>query len=351
MATAKVISCGEVGYIATGFKDIHLAKVGDTLTVTSNQAQEPLPGYQEPKQMVFLGLFPVDTNDFTHLREAMEKLNLQDGAFTYRPINSPALGFGFHCGYLGRLHADIVHERLEREFGLSLIRTLPQVSYIIKLINGREQHIEYAQDFPDPSQIKEIREPVMMTQIFSSKEYVGVIMDLLAKYRGTYLDLSYLGDQVKFEYLVPLSELIVDFFDRIKSISSGYASVDYEFYEYRSVAAVKMDILVNKERVDALSVITVREKAVELGKFMTAKLKESIPKHNFEVPIQAAIGAKIIAREDIKAFRKDVTAKLYGGDRTRKDKLLDIQKKGKKKMKMIGKVEIPKEAFLSVLSS
>lgn len=345
------LSAGEVGFIATGLKDIHQAKVGDTITFKKAINVKALEGYAEPKPMVFLGLFPVDSDQFTALREAIEKLHLTDGAFTFRPINSPALGNGFHCGFLGRLHADIVHERLEREFGLSLIRTLPQVSYVLKLRSGKTVHVEYAQDFPDPSLILSILEPMMSTKIYSSKEYVGQIMELCSSYRGVFVDLKYLDHQVIFEYLLPLSELILDFFDKLKSISSGYATVDYEFYDYEPVDAVKMDILVHYQKVDALSIIVVKSKVNEMAKAFTKRLKTAIPRHNFEIPIQATIGGKIIAREDIKAFRKDVTAKLYGGDRTRKDKLLDTQREGKKKMKKLGRVEIPKEAFLSVLKS
>ncbi len=351
MIKSDVLSAGEVGYISTGLKDIHLAKVGDTITFASKNLPSPLPEYQEPKPMVFLGIFPIDTNLFPQLRESLEKLHLSDSAFTFRPINSPALGNGFHCGFLGRLHADIVHERLEREFNLSLIRTLPQVSYKLKLQGGKLTHIEYAQDFPDPSQIMEILEPVMLMQIYASKEYVGKIMELCSTHRATYLDLKYVGNQIKFEYLIPLSELIFDFFDRLKSISSGYATLDYEFYDYQKVEGVKLDFLVHYKKVDALSVIVVRNKAEQIAREFCKKLKQSIPRHSFEIPIQGVIGGKIIARENIKPFRKDVTAKLYGGDRTRKDKLLDIQKEGKKKMKMVGRVEIPKEAFLSVLKS
>lgn len=351
MVPCETLTAGEVGYVATGLKDIHQAKVGDTITLSLAKEVVALPGYQEPKPFVFLGLFPVDSDQFIALREAIEKLHLSDGAFTFRPINSPALGNGFHCGFLGRLHADIVHERLEREFGLSLIRTLPQVSYILKLTFAKTTHVEYAQDFPDPSQIQSILEPVMNTKIYSPKDYVGQVMELCSSHRGTFVDLKYIGNQVIFEYLIPLSELILDFFDKLKSISSGYATIDYEFYDYRQVDAVKLDILVHFNKVDALSVIVVKSKTLEIARLFTKKLKEAIPRHNFEIPIQAAIGGKIIAREDIKAFRKDVTAKLYGGDRTRKDKLLDTQKEGKKKMKRFGRVDIPKEAFLAVLKT
>lgn len=352
MVKSQFLNAGEVGYIATGFKDIHQAQVGDTIVFSNEISQvSALPGYQEPKPMVFLGLFSVDSNQFPEFRDAIEKLHLQDGAFSFRPINSPALGNGYHCGFLGKLHADIVAERLEREFGLSLIRTLPQVSYILNLVHGNKEHIEYAQDFPDPSQIKSILEPVMYVRIYSSKEYVGAVMDLASSKRGTFVDMKYIGNQVEFKYLIPLSELILDFFDKLKSISSGYATVDYEFYDYREVDAVKMDILVHYKKVDALSTIVVRSKVDELARSFTKKLKEAIPKHNFEIPVQAALDGKIVAREDIKAFRKDVTAKLYGGDRTRKDKLLEAQKKGKKIMKKIGNVEIPKEAFLAVLKN
>lgn len=351
MAVSETLFAGEVGYVATGLKDIHKAKVGDTITRFSNSQIEPLLGYQEPKPFVFLGFFPVDSNQFIDLRQAIEKLHLSDSAFTFRPTNSPALGNGFYCGFLGRLHADIVYERLEREFGLSLIRTLPQVTYIFKLKNGEILKIDSVQDFPNSSQIASISEPIVKTRIYSPKNFLGQIMELCASYRGQFKNLQYLGDQVVLEYFIPLAELILDFFDKLKSISSGYATLDYEFYDYNQVEAVKVDFLVHRQKINALSTIVVSSKAFEIARLFTKRLKEAIPQHNFEIPIQAAIGGKIIARENIKAFRKDVTAKLYGGDRTRKDKLLDIQKEGKKKMKKFGKVEIPKEAFLSVLKS
>ncbi len=352
MVDSQFLNAGDVGFIATGLKDIHEAKVGDTIIQQAfvNKVT-PLPGYLEPKPMVFIGLFPVESDQFPALREALEKLNLSDSAFTFRLITSPALGNGCHCGFLGMLHADIVAERLEREFGLSLIRSLPQVSYLVDLTNGKKQHVEYAQDFPQEQFIKSILEPVMYTRIYSNKQYVGGIMELSSNKRATFIDMKYIGDQVQFEYLIPLSELIFDFFDKLKSISSGYATIDYEFYDHRAVDAVKLEILVHYRKIDALSAIVVRSKANELAKSFTSKLKDAIPRHNFEIPVQAVVSGKIVARETIKAFRKDVTAKLYGGDRTRKDKLLDTQKKGKKIMKRFGKVEIPKEAFLAVLKS
>lgn len=354
MHLSHSLSTGEVGYIATGLKDVHLAQVGDTITdfVPAEREFEhisPLPGYRVVKPMVFFGLFPINSDEYLLLRQAIEKLHLSDSAFTYRPISSVALGNGFLCGFLGLLHAEVVQERLEREFNLSLISTTPSVEYHLTLFDGRVVKLQNASEFPDPSLIKEMREPVMMVTIFVPKDFTGPVMQLAQEKRGTLEDMQYKGDQVQFVYNLPLSEMILNFFDRLKSVTSGYASLDYEFYSYEVVDAIKLDILVNYEKVDALSLIVVRSEASTVGLSLVEKLKDVIPRQQFEIPIQAAIGGKIIARSDVKAFRKDVTQKLYGGDRTRKDKLLKAQKKGKKRMKMIGAIEIPQEAFLAVL--
>jgi GTP-binding protein LepA len=370
------LSTGEVGYIATGLKDVRFAKVGDTITTviasevrqslqitspserTRNDKIIPLPGYKEPKPMVFLSLFPINSEEFSYARETMEKLRLSDSAFTFRPISSLALGNGFHCGFLGLLHAEIVQERLSREFNLNMIATAPSVEYLLKLASDKAHlkvepdgfaHIQSATEFPDPTLITEVREPIMEVTIYTPKRYVGPIMQLAQEKRGTYVDQKYTADQVEFTYLIPLSEMIIDFFDRLKSITEGYASLDYEFFDYQVVDVVKIDILVNKEKVDALSFLIVRDQAHTRSIEITDRLAAVIPRQQFEVPIQAAIGGKVVARSDVKAFRKDVIAKLYGGDRTRKDKLLKKQKKGKARMKLIGRVEIPQEAFFEVL--
>ncbi len=354
MLQSAALFTGEVGYIATGLKDVHLAQVGDTITLNPNYNEQQsatiaLPGYKIVKPMVFLGLFPVNSDDFISAREAIEKLHLSDSAFSFRPISSLALGKGFHCGFLGLLHAEIVQERLEREFNLNIITTTPSVEYHLTLTTGKELIIQSADEFPDPSQIKEIKEPIMMMTVFTPKDYVGAIMQLSQEKRAVLHDMEYMGEQVKFTYTIPLAEMILDFFDRLKAVSSGYASLDYEYFSHEAVDAVKLDILVHYERVDALSMMVVRDQAQKIGALMADKLKDAIPRQQFQIPIQAALGGKIIARSDVKAFRKDVTQKLYGGDRTRKDKLLEAQKKGKKRMKMVGKVEIPQEAFLAVL--
>jgi len=395
MRPTEELHTGEVGYIATGLKEVALAKVGDTITLSSvilseakdlakrghprldssalpqNDRITPLPGYKEPKPMVFLGLFPIQSDEFSQVREALGKLRLSDSAFTYRPISSLALGNGFHCGFLGLLHAEVVQERLTREFNLSLFATAPSVEYLIKLNKSLDVgrwsldnevtkdkrlmtndviKIQSAAEYPDPSQIEETREPMMQLTIFSPKQYVGAIMQIVQDKRGEYIDLEYINEQAKFTYLMPLSEMIIDFFDQLKSVTQGYASLDYEFFDYQTVDVVKLDVLVNHEKVDAFSQLVVSSRAQYLGRRMVEKLAEVIPRKQFLIPIQAAIGGTIIARADVKPFRKDVTQKLYGGDRTRKDKLLDKQKKGKSKMKQVGNVEIPQEAFLKVFS-
>lgn len=362
IGTGEKLSAGEVGYIATGLKDVRFAKVGDTITLDGTRAVA-LPGYKEPKPMVFLGLFPINSEEFSYARETMEKLRLSDSAFTFRPISSLALGNGFHCGFLGLLHAEIVQERLSREFDLNMIATAPSVEYKLKVKSpaspaGRDKikieqdgymHIQSANEYPDPTVITETLEPVMHVTVYTPKRYVGPIMQLVQEKRGMFVNLVYTADQAEFTYRIPLSEMIVDFFDRLKSVTEGYASLDYEFDTYSPVDVAKIDILVNKEKVDALSFLVVRDQAHTRSVEITDRLAAVIPRHQFEVPIQAAIGGKVVARSDVKAFRKDVIAKLYGGDRTRKDKLLKKQKKGKARMKMIGRVEIPQEAFFEVL--
>lgn len=340
MTPSDGLRCGEVGYIATGLKDIQLAKVGDTITNSSGVT--PLPGYREPKAMVFLGLFPVDGSQYQEARDAMEKLRLSDSALAFRPISSAALGNGFHCGFLGLLHAEIVQERLTREFGLTMLATTPSVEYRVD-----HHSIQSAAEFPQRAQ--DVQEPVMQVTIYTPKQYVGAVMQRSQEKRGEYIDMKYAGDQVQLTYLVPLSEMIIDFFDRLKAATSGYASLDYEFFDYQPVEVSKVDILVNHENVDALSFLVVADQAQRRGRQIVERLAEVIPRQQFSIPIQAAIGGQIIARADVKPFRKDVTQKLYGGDRTRKDKLLKKQAKGKARMKMVGRVAIPQEAFFAVL--
>lgn len=377
MQEAKSLSTGEVGYIATGLKDVRMAKVGDTVTIVPDEEHIPhialLPGYKEPKSMVFVGLFPIESNEFQHAREAMEKLQLSDSAFTFRPISSLALGNGFHCGFLGLLHAEIVQERIQREFGLSLLATSPSVEYLLELKSGSSLSklgftassivhdeemeksgntvvsIQSATAYPDPTVVESVREPIMKVAVYCPKRFVGAVMQLSEEKRGEYIDLVYHGEQAEFTYLIPLSEMIVDFFDRLKSVTEGYASLDYEFFAYSPVEVSKVDILVNRERVDALAFLIVRDQAHRRGKEIVERLVKVLPRQQFSIPVQAAIGGEVIARDDIKAFRKDVIQKLYGGDRTRKDKLLDKQKKGKTRMKLIGKVQIPQSAFFDVL--
>lgn len=347
MNSVPTLATGEVGYIATGLKDLSVARVGDTVGYVG-ETFEPIQGYKEPKQMVYLSFFPVDNDDYLDLRESIEKLHLQDASFTYKPQSSLALGKGFLCGFLGLLHAEVVKERLDREFNQVVIATAPTVEYVVTKTNNEEILVRAPQDFPDAGEIRDIKEPIMYATIYAPKDSVGGIMQLTQDKRGQYINLEYVGEQAKFTYMIPLSDMIVDFFDRLKSISSGYASLEYEFYEYKYVDAVKLDVLLNHEKVDAFSQIVVREKMQGIANNLVEKLKEHIPKHQFEIPIQAAIGGKIVARSDIKSFRKDVTAKLYGGDRTRKDKLLEAQKKGKKRLRSFGRVNIPQETFLEI---
>jgi GTP-binding protein LepA len=347
---SDLLNAGEVGYIATGLKDIHTVKVGDTIGL-EKQDPEPLPGYKEVKPFVFVSIYPVENDKFPQLREALEKLSLSDSSLSFEPETNSALGFGFRCGFLGLLHADIIQERLEREYNLDLISTTPTVEYKIELTNNETIYIKNPADFPDRSRIKTIYEPYIILKMISPKEYTGSIMQLTDDRRGTLLKMEYPSENtVVFEYELPLVELVFNYYDDLKSVTSGFASLDYEFTEHKPVDAVKMDILVHKEIVEPLSHIVIRNKADEIGKTLLKKLKEVIPKQQFKVALQAAIGGKIIAREDIPAMRKNVLAGIYGGHRERKDKLLEIQKKGKKRMKMIGKVEIPQEAFRQILT-
>lgn len=347
MKVNEKLNAGEVGFISTGLKDLSQARVGDTLTQTNSKVA-PLPGYKEPKPMVYVSLFPTDNDDYLLLRESLEKLHLSDCSFTYKPHSSAALGKGFLCGFLGLLHAEIVNERLGKEFDLSVIATSPTVEYQIDFNHAPTRMLQSPDDFPDPSTIKQIKEPVMYTTIYTPSETVGSVMQLCQEKRAEYVNLEYIGNQAKFTYIIPLSEMIVDFFDRLKSQTSGFASLDYEFYEYKQVDAVKVDIFINRKRVDAFSQIMIKASAFDLSEKIVNKLKTLLPRQQFQIPIQAAIGGKIIARSDVKSFRKDVTQKLYGGDQTRKDKLLDAQKKGKKKMRSVGDVDIPQEVFFEL---
>ena len=348
---AKAIGVGEVGYLITGVKDVRQSKVGDTITLAGNAAKEALGGYREPKPMVFSGLYPLDGSDFPELREALDKLKLNDAALVYEPESSVALGFGFRCGFLGLLHLEIVRERLEREFNLDLISTAPNVIYQVKMDNGKELTVTNPSEFPN-GKISEVHEPVVRATILTPNEFVGAIMELCQARRGNLLGMDYLSeDRVEMRYTLPLAEIVFDFFDQLKSRTRGYASLDYETTGDQSADLVKVDILLHGDPVDAFSAIVHRDKAYAYGVMMASKLKELIPRQQFEVPIQAAIGAKIIARETIRAMRKDVLAKCYGGDISRKRKLLEKQKEGKKRMKMVGRVEVPQEAFIAALST
>lgn len=343
------LECGEVGFVVAGIKELRAAKVGDTITTLPRAASEPLPGFREIKPQVFAGLYPVESSEYDSLREALEKLKLNDAALQFEPETSQALGFGFRCGFLGLLHMDIVQERLEREFGQNLITTAPSVVYEVVLRSGEVQRIENPSRLPDPSKIEEIREPIITAHIFVPQDYLGPVLTLCNQKRGVQVDLRYHGRQVHAIFELPMNEVVMDFFDRLKSVSRGYASLDYEFKEYRPADLVKLDVLVNVEKVDALSVIVHRASAHRRGRELVEKLRSLIPRQMFDVPLQAAIGSHIIARETIKALRKNVLAKCYGGDISRKKKLLEKQKAGKKRMKQVGNVEIPQEAFLAVL--
>lgn len=340
---------GEIGYVITGLKNVKEVRVGDTMLLKGSH-QTPWPGFKTVKPFVFAGLFPVDTSDYHNLREAVEKLQLSDSAFTFEPENSPALGLGFRGGFLGLLHLEIVNERLEREFNLEVIATTPTVSYKIVLHNGEERDVANIADLPDPNHYEKILEPWMEVEVVTPNQYVGNILELLQSRRGIQKNMEHIGqDRLLLKYEAPLSSLVIDFYDKLKSVSSGYASMAYDFIEFREGDLARVDILVAGEKVDALSRVAHRSEAVGLGRAVVAKLKDLIPRQMFKIILQAAIGGAVIAREDISAMRKDVLAKLYGGDRTRKDKLLEKQKKGKKKMKQIGNVDIPKETFLKLL--
>ena len=341
---------GDVGYITASIKSVQDTRVGDTVTLANNPAAEALAGYRKMNPMVFCGLYPIDTSRYNDLREALEKLQLNDAALQFEPENSQALGFGFRCGFLGLLHMDVVQERLEREFNLELITTAPSVIYHVNLTDGTQLIVDNPSDFPDPSKIQNVEEPFVKANIMVPNDYVGAVMELSQRKRGEFITMDYLDDyRVNVVYNIPLSEIVFDFFDKLKSSTKGYASLDYEMADYRESRLVKMDILLNAEKVDALSFIVHREFAQERGRAIVDKLKTLIPRQQFEVPIQATIGTKIVARTDIKALRKNVLAKCYGGDVSRKRKLLEKQKEGKKRMKQIGSVEVPQEAFMAVL--
>ena len=341
---------GEVGYLCGAIKDISDIKVGDTITLANNPASGVLPGYKPMKPMVFSGIYPIETSKYPDLREALEKLKLNDASLEFTPETSKALGFGFRCGFLGLLHLEIIKERLEREFNINLIVTSPSVIYEVTLTDDSVINIDSPSKMPDKVKIKDIKEPYIRTSIFVPSNYIGPIMELCQDKRGTYISMEYLDKtRVNIHYEIPLSEIVYDFFDRLKSISKGYASFDYELIGYKSSDLVKMDILLNGEAVDALSVIVHKDFAYKRGKAIVETLRKMIPRQQFEVPVQASLGTKVIARETIKAVRKDVLAKCYGGDVSRKRKLLEKQKEGKKRMKMVGRVEIPEEAFLAVL--
>jgi GTP-binding protein LepA len=351
MTAVHALRAGEVGYVITGIKDVAHLRVGDTLTTQANGAAEPLPGYREVKPMVFCGLFPVESNQYPELRDALEKLSLNDAALTWEPETSQALGFGFRCGFLGLLHMDIVRERLEREYDLELLATTPNVQYELTLTNGDVVEVHSPTDYPDRATIAEIREPYIRATILAPKDYVGQIMELCQERRGTHVDMSYLSpERVQLQYDLPLAEIVLDFFDQLKSRTKGYASLDYELTGLRASDLVKLDILLAGDPVDALSMIVHKDKAYGAGRALAERLRKQIPRQQFEVAIQASIGSKIIARESVKPVRKDVIAKCYGGDITRKRKLLEKQKEGKKRMKQVGRIEIPQEAFLTVLS-
>ncbi|MFT6394733.1 MAG: GTP-binding protein LepA [Methylophilaceae bacterium] len=343
------LKAGEVGFVTGGIKELASAKVGDTITLVDNPAAEALKGFKEVKPQVFAGLYPVESNQFEALRTALEKLSLNDASLLFEPENSTALGFGFRCGFLGLLHMEIVQERLEREYDMDLITTAPTVVYELLLKNGNVEQIENPSRLPELSFIEEIREPVISINLLMPQDYVGPVMTLCNNKRGIQKNMQYMGRQVMLNYEMPLNEVVLDFFDRLKSVSRGYASMDYEFLEFRAADLVKLDIMVNGERVDSLSMITHRSNSLQRGRGVASKMRELIPRQMFDIAIQAAIGANIISRETVKAMRKNVLAKCYGGDVSRKRKLLEKQKSGKKRMKQVGNVEIPQEAFLAIL--
>jgi GTP-binding protein LepA len=345
----ETLTAGQVGFIIAGIKELKSAKVGDTVTLAGKPATEPLPGFKEVQPQVFAGLFPVEANQYDALRDSLEKLKLNDAALQYEPEVSQALGFGFRCGFLGLLHMEIVQERLEREFDMDLITTAPTVVYEVVHRDGTVVMVDNPSKMPDPSKIEEIREPIVTVNLYMPQEYVGSVITLCTQKRGVQLDMSYHGKQVKLTYEMPMAEIVLDFFDKLKSTSRGYASMDYEFKEYRPSDVVKVDMLINSEKVDALAIIVHRSNSQYRGRAVAAKMREIIPRQMFDVAIQAAIGSNIISRENVKALRKNVLAKCYGGDISRKRKLLEKQKAGKKRMKQVGSVEIPQEAFLAIL--
>jgi GTP-binding protein LepA len=350
MRPAESMAAGEVGYVITGIKDVARLRVGDTMTPRARPAAEPLPGYREVRPVVFCGLFPIDTDQYEDLRDALERLALNDAALSYEPESSEALGFGFRCGFLGLLHMDIVRERLEREYDLELLATTPNVRYEVRVRGGGTVEVHSPAEMPDPGEIEEILEPYIRATIVTPTEYVGAVMELCQGRRGTHVDMHYLSPQrVQLSYELPLAEIVLDFYDLLKSQTRGYASLDYEPIGMRASDLVKLDVLLAGDRVDALSIIVHRDKAYAAGKGLVERLQKTIPRQLFDVPVQAAIGSRVLARETVKALRKDVTAKLYGGDVTRKRKLLEKQKAGKRRMKQVGRVEVPQEAFLSVL--
>ena len=351
MRTVDSLNAGEVGYIATGLKTVRECRVGDTVTLARGGTQDPLPGYEQAKPMVFAGIYPTNNEDYGDLRDALEKLQLNDASVTYQPETSQALNFGFRVGFLGLFHMEIIQERLEREYDLDILATAPSVEYRVLQRDGATQLIDSPALLPDESTIEEIHEPWMKIQIYVPQTYIGAVMELTIKKRGVYETTEYLdASRVILHFDIPLSEIIIDFYDKLKSVTQGYASLDYQFHEYRAGDLVKVDVLVNEDRVDALAMICHRDDAYHRGQRLVSRLKELIPRQMFVVPVQAAVGKRVISRANVKAMRKDVLAKCYGGDVTRKKKLLEKQKKGKKRMKMIGSVEVPQAAFMALLS-
>ncbi|MGZ5326689.1 MAG: translation elongation factor 4, partial [Solirubrobacterales bacterium] len=350
MTATPGMAAGEVGYVITGIKDLTKLRVGDTLTSRESPAPDALAGYKEVRPMVFCGLFPIDTDRYEDLRDALDRLALNDAALSWEPETSQALGFGFRCGFLGLLHMDIVRERLEREYDLELLATTPNVRYEVELIGGEVVEVHSPTEMPDPASIAEIREPYIRATVITPRDFVGAVMELCQGRRGTHVDMHYLSpERVQLRYDLPLAEIVLDFFDLLKSQTRGYASLDYEPIGMQVSDLVKLDVLLAGDKVDALSLVVHRDSAYEQGRTLVERLQKTIPRQLFDVPVQAAIGSNVIARETVKALRKDVTAKLYGGDVTRKRKLLEKQKKGKKRMKQVGAVEVPQEAFLAVL--
>jgi GTP-binding protein LepA len=351
MMPQNELRAGEVGYIIGSVKDVRDTRVGDTITLATRPAAAPIQGFREVKPMVFSGIYPTNADDFEDLRTSLDKLQLNDAALSFEPETSAALGFGFRIGFLGLLHMEIVQEGLDREFGLDIITTVPNVKYEVVTVSGETVIVDNPSNMPEAGRIDNIREPFVKAEIITPTEYIGTLMGLCQDRRGVYINQTYLDtERVNLEYELPLAEIVFDFYDKLKSLSRGYASFDYEFLEYRPSDLVKLDILINGDPVDALSTIVHRDKAYDMGRKLTHKLRELIPRQMFEVALQAAIGSRVIARESVRPMRKDVTAKCYGGDISRKRKLLEKQKEGKKRMKQVGRVEVPQEAFLAVLS-